>query len=424
MNNKRSAYVTTKGVMLATAASLALVPTTSLAAEKQLPEDEPKSVESSPAIAGVFAATNLNSKDLRNIEVLAAPTTEAGVFAATNHIHENLASDNGINIFGSAFKGGFGELDFSKILMASESDGSVTIRNTPALDGEVTGLLRDHDLANIIGQEGGWYHIKSGEVTGYVNELYCITGDTAKARFDAVCKSYITCQVRKLNVRSGPSTSTTNIGTLIRNEVVTIDTTAAPVEGWVAIHYDTGRGYVSTDFVEVTEGVSGTAITAAEIPAYEEEQAAKEAERIASIKKGSASGSVSSASNQTNVRPQAIQNEAVVASVDDETLMAALLQCEAGSSYEGMLAVGGVVMNRLRAGYAGDIHGVIYQKSQFSPAGSGKVARVIANNSISETAFQAARAALAGEDITGGCLNFRAAYTGHSGVNIGGNVFF
>lgn len=421
MNNKRSAYVTTKGVMLATAASLALVPTTSLAAEKHLPEEEPKSVESSPAVAGVFAATNLNSRDLRNIETLASPTTEAGVFAATNSIHETLASDNGITSFGAAFKGGFGELDFSKILMASESDGSVTIRNTPALDGEVTGLLRDHDLANIIGQDGGWYHIKSGEVTGYVNELYCITGDAAKARFDAVCKSYITCQVRKLNVRSGPSTSTTNIGMLIRNEVVTIDTTAAPVEGWVAINYDTGRGYVNTDYVEVTEGASGTAITAAEIPAYEAEQAAKEAEKIASAQKGSASGA---ASNQTNVRPQAIQNEAVVASVDDETLMAALLQCEAGSSYEGMLAVGGVVMNRLRAGYAGDIHGVIYQKSQFSPAGSGKVARVIANNSISDTAYAAARAALAGEDITGGCLNFRAAYTGHSGVNIGGNVFF
>ena len=58
-----------------------------------------------------------------------------------------------------------------------------------------------------------------------------------------------------------------------------------------------------------------------------------------------------------------VQNSAVSASVDDVTLLAALIQCEAGNEcYEGQLAVGAVVMNRVRSGrYAGSIYGVIYQ---------------------------------------------------------------
>lgn len=65
-----------------------------------------------------------------------------------------------------------------------------------------------------------------------------------------------------------------------------------------------------------------------------------------------------------------VQNSAVAASVDDVTLLAALIQCEAGNEcYEGQLAVGAVVMNRVRSGrYAGSIYGVIYQAGQFPPA--------------------------------------------------------
>lgn len=46
-----------------------------------------------------------------------------------------------------------------------------------------------------------------------------------------------------------------------------------------------------------------------------------------------------------------VQNAAVEATVDDVTLLAAIIQCEAGNEvYEGQLAVGAVVMNRVRSG--------------------------------------------------------------------------
>ena len=118
------------------------------------------------------------------------------------------------------------------------------------------------------------------------------------------------------------------------------------------------------------------------------------------------------------------QRGAVSASYDDVTLLGALIQCEAGSEpYEGKLAVGAVVMNRLRAGYAGSISGVIYQSGQFTPASSGALASVLASG-VSGSCIQAAQEAIAGASNVGGATSFRNAASGASGIVIGNHVFF
>lgn len=63
----------------------------------------------------------------------------------------------------------------------------------------------------------------------------------------------------------------------------------------------------------------------------------------------------------------------------DQALLAALIYCEAGGeSYEGQLAVGSVVMNRVRSqAYPNSVSGVIYQGGQFSPVASGRLATVL-----------------------------------------------
>ncbi len=112
-----------------------------------------------------------------------------------------------------------------------------------------------------------------------------------------------------------------------------------------------------------------------------------------------------------------------VQNISDQTLLAALIQCEAGKEvYDGQVAVGAVVMNRLHAGYASNIHDVIYQKSQFGPAGSGSVAKVAAQGP-SASCMQAAADALAGSDPTGGAKNFCRAGR-RSGTVIGNHVFY
>ena len=57
-------------------------------------------------------------------------------------------------------------------------------------------------------------------------------------------------------------------------------------------------------------------------------------------------------------------------------LLAAIIQCEAeGEGYYGQLAVGSVVMNRVRSSkFPNTITEVVYQKKQFSPVASGRLA--------------------------------------------------
>ena len=86
-------------------------------------------------------------------------------------------------------------------------------------------------------------------------------------------------------------------------------------------------------------------------------------------------------------------------------LLARLIYFEArGECYEGQVAVGAVVINRLKtSGFPNTIHDVIYQKKQFSPVSSSKW-----NSEITDygTCYQAAIEALNGEDPTGGALYF------------------
>ena len=108
----------------------------------------------------------------------------------------------------------------------------------------------------------------------------------------------------------------------------------------------------------------------------------------------------------------------------DEMLLAALIQCEAACQpYEGQVAVGAVVMNRVNSGaYPNTIAGVIYASGQFTPTRSNRV-ETLAVNGVNETCLQAARAAMAGESPVGGAMHFRRAGN-HEGLVIGDHVFW
>ena len=90
----------------------------------------------------------------------------------------------------------------------------------------------------------------------------------------------------------------------------------------------------------------------------------------------------------------------------DRYLLANLIYCEAGGEpYEGQLAVGAVVINRvLSEKFPGTVVGVIYQNRQFSPVASGRIWRV----EVSDETISAVERALNGEDISEGALFFAA----------------
>lgn len=110
----------------------------------------------------------------------------------------------------------------------------------------------------------------------------------------------------------------------------------------------------------------------------------------------------------------------------DRYLLANLIYCEAGGEpYAGQVAVGAVVINRvLSSRFPDTVVGVIYQKRQFSPVGSGRLELALAKNKATPSCYQAADEAMAGLSNVGSCVFFRTPIPGLTGTAIGGHIFY
>ena len=87
----------------------------------------------------------------------------------------------------------------------------------------------------------------------------------------------------------------------------------------------------------------------------------------------------------------------------DEALLARLISAEArGESYQGQVAVGAVVMNRIaHPSFPNTMAGVIYQRGAFSCLNDGQF-----DQPVARSAYQAARDAMNGYDPTGGAIYY------------------
>lgn len=168
-----------------------------------------------------------------------------------------------------------------------------------------------------------------------------------------------------------------------------------------------------SDLASAQENLASIEAKITEMEEYEkqlEEQKAKEdAARIAAIK------------------AQELEDTSSVVYVpadSDLYLLGAIIQCEAdGESYEGKLAVGSVVLNRVKSSYFPDtISGVIYQSGQFSPVASGRLAYRL-QAGVNATCLAAAQEVLDG-NITLNSLYFRRNNGLIDGTVIGNHVFY
>lgn len=106
--------------------------------------------------------------------------------------------------------------------------------------------------------------------------------------------------------------------------------------------------------------------------------------------------------------------------------MAAIIWCEArGESYEGQVAVGTVVMNRVESTrFPNTIEEVIAQKGQFSPYSSGKYAIALALTDMQQSCIDAAIEVIRDGTRLGPWLYFRMKNGIINGTFIGNHVFY
>ncbi len=277
-------------------------------------------------------------------------------------------------------------------------DESVSVREEANTDSAVVGKMFRGDAGEILEQADGWTEIQSGDVTGWVSDEYLAFGTEAAERAAEDVPKIATVTTDTLKVRDEPNTEAPVIDLIGRGEKIEV---GEEQDGWLEILYSDGeKDYISAEYVEVTCEY-GEAKTIAEIEA---EEAARKAEE-------------EKAKRTKNLG-------AVAASGDEVTLLAALIQAESGNQpYEGQLAVGAVVMNRVRSGgYPNSIQGVISQPGQFGPAATGQVASIMARGPKS-SCMQAAQAAINGETVIGSLTHFKRAGS-TEGIVIGAHVFY
>lgn len=290
-------------------------------------------------------------------------------------------------------------------LMANVEE-SLNVRTEPNEAAALAGKLRKGDVAEVVERMDGWTHITSGNVDGYVKDEFCVFGQEAYAYAKANCTTKATVLEAGLRLRSEANEASSIYDVVAQGDTLTVAADMEVPERWVAIQYGDGIAYVSAQYVEVALS-TGTGITVEEEQAIiAKQKAEEEAKKAEQAKKAAIT-----------------QKAAVEASYDEVTILGALIQLEAGNEcYDGQVAVGAVVMNRVRSGsYPNSISDVVYQRGQFSVR--DRVAGVAAGG-VKSSCLQAAQQAINGTDNTGGALQFAPVSSGRGGVVIGNHVFY
>ena len=132
----------------------------------------------------------------------------------------------------------------------SNVNNYLNIREEPKEDGKIIGKMTSKSAGEILEktEDGEWYKIKSGPVTGYVKSEFILTGDAAKQEALNVAELMAIVSTDRLNARTEPSTESpiwTQISNSERYAVL------KQMDGWVEIELDSTSAYVATDFVDV-----------------------------------------------------------------------------------------------------------------------------------------------------------------------------
>ena len=338
---------------------------------------------------------------------------------------------------------------------------AANIRAAASEDSTIVGYLTTAASADVVEKGETWSLVISGGVEGYVKNEYLAFGEEAKNLASVYGSQGVKTYWDGVSLFAAPDGSSEVLATAAAGkeyEVISND------GSWVAVQMDdatvayvpaedvmettildravsTGDAYGDVSSYSDSTGYDdGSSYTDSSYDTgYDDGSSYTDSSYDTSYDDGSSytdssyddgsSYTDSSSDNNTSYEDNSgssstTDTSASTASSGDRELLAGLIYCEAGNqSREGKVAVGAVVMNRVASSsFAGTIKDVIYESGQFSPAGSGWLDSVIANGAIPSSCYEAADAALAGENPIGSAMYFN---TGSGrGVKIGAHQFY
>ena len=295
----------------------------------------------------------------------------------------------------------------------------VSVRAEASTESKILGRLYKGDGGYILERAEGWTKVQSGNLVGYVSNEFLLFDIAAYEQAQEELSLMATTLTNGLRIRSEATTDAKILKNVEKGKKLVVveepgeNAAETDVEaesssskqdeitgdGWVRVQYAEEKyGYVSAEYVTLQYEL-GEGMTMEEIKKKEaEEKKEKLKKKIASFQ----------------------------ANGTEEILLAALIQAESGNQpYEGKVAVGAVVMNRVRSPrYPTTIAGVIYAPGQFGPVNNGTLDKYLANPSAS--CRKAAQEVLNGYTNVGDYTHFRRADRdmGPNSIVIGAHVFY
>ena len=112
----------------------------------------------------------------------------------------------------------------------AQVDNYVNVRSAAGEDGEVLGKLYNNSACTVLGTEGDWYKIHSGDVEGYIKAEFLVLGDAKLAK--SVGRRVADVKTESLNVRSDASTDAELLGQVPEGEELSV---VEEKDGWVLI---------------------------------------------------------------------------------------------------------------------------------------------------------------------------------------------
>lgn len=136
-----------------------------------------------------------------------------------------------------------------KIGTVKVGNSRLNVRNKSSMSGKIIGKLYTGNKVEIKGEDGNWYKINYKGKTAYISKKYVKVSSTTITEVEE-CSDVFKAQIG-FNVRTGPSTSYSQIGRLIKGQVFQVKGKCS--NGWYQIQYGSKTGYVSNKYLDKME---------------------------------------------------------------------------------------------------------------------------------------------------------------------------
>lgn len=150
---------------------------------------------------------------------------------------------------------------YTNLGIAVVDSGNLNVREAPGTDATLVGKMPNHAACEVLGVDGEWTQIQSGEVTGYVKSEYLVTGNEAVALAEQVKETVAKVTTTTLYVREEPNTDCNIVTSMPMGEELEV---VEQLDGWVKVSIDSDEGYVSADYIEINTELP-TAMTMTEV---------------------------------------------------------------------------------------------------------------------------------------------------------------